>query len=77
MDSKQAQLLQRQTKGRGGGTLICLYIRRLGPFLGFKILNLNFWIFSQKNDFFIFYFFFFWGGGYEYFVDSLWGSLQN
>ena len=27
--------------GRGGGTLIFLYIRRLGLFLGFKILNFN------------------------------------
>ena len=33
--------------GWGGGTLIFSYIRRLGSFLGFKILNFNF---------------FFWGG---------------
>ena len=26
----------------GGGTLIFSYIRRLGSFLGFKILNFNF-----------------------------------
>ena len=27
--------------GLGGGTLIFLYIRRLGSFLGYKILNFN------------------------------------
>ena len=51
-----------------GGTLIFSYIRRLGSFLGFKILNFN-----------IFFFFFGGGGGggsenliflgYEDFVD--------
>ena len=35
-------------------TLIFSYIRRLGLFLGFKILNFNF---------FFFFFFFFLGGG--------------
>ena len=35
--------------GGGGGTLIFAYIRRLGSFLGFKILNFNiFWGFSKK-----------------------------
>ena len=53
--SKQARLLQRQAKGRGWGTLICSYIPRLGPFLGFKILNYNLSI----------YFFFVGGGGSE------------
>ena len=28
-------------EGGGGGTLIFSHIRRLGPFFGFKILNLN------------------------------------
>ena len=47
-----------------GGTLIFSYIRRLGPFLGFKILNFNiFWGF-QKKKFFL---------GYEDFVDIFWG----
>ena len=39
--------------GGGGYSDIFIYIRRLGPFLGFKILNFNFF----------FFFFFFWGGG--------------
>ena len=35
--------------GGGGGTLIFLYIRRLGPFFGLKILNFNiFGGFSEK-----------------------------
>ena len=41
----------------GGGTLIFSYIRslrRLGPFLGFKISNFTSYFF---------FFFFFWGGG--------------
>ena len=54
--------------GGGGGTLIFSRIRRLGPFLGFKILNFNiFWGF-QKNEYF-------WG--YEDFVDIFLGSSQN
>ena len=53
---------------RGGGSLIFSYIRRLGPFFGFKILNFNiFWGF-QKNKYF-------WG--YENLVDIFWGSSQN
>ena len=33
-----------------GGTLIFSYIRRLGQFFGFKILNFNFFIgFSEKK----------------------------
>ena len=61
-----------------GVTLICLYIRRLRPFWGFKILNFNiFGVFRKMNIFFLFLFFFFWGGGggglggggYEDFVD--------
>ena len=39
--------------GGGGYSDIFIYIRRLGPFLGFKILNFNFF----------FFFFFFLGGG--------------
>ena len=57
-----------------GGTLIFLYMRKLGLFFflggggGFKILNFNnFWGF-QKNEFF-------WG--YEDFVDIFLGSSQN
>ena len=35
--------------GGGGGSLICSYIRRLRPFLGFKILNFNiFGVFFKK-----------------------------
>ena len=34
--------------GGGGGTLIFSYIRRLGSFFGFKILNFNiFWVFRK------------------------------
>ena len=52
----------------GGGTLIFSYIRRLGPFLGFKILNFDiFWVFQKNKCFF----------GYENFVDIFLGSLQN
>ena len=52
----------------GGGTLIFSYIRRLGSFFGFKIMNfIIFWGF-QKNEYFL---------GYEYFVDIFWGSSQN
>ena len=36
-----------------GGTLICSYIHRLGPFLGFKILNFNFLGGLQKKWIFI------------------------
>ena len=49
-------------------TLIFSYIRRLGSFFGFKILNFNiFWGF-QKNKYFL---------GYEDFVDTFLGSSQN
>ena len=37
---------------RGGGTLIFTYIRRLGSFLGFKILNFNIFGGVQKNEYF-------------------------
>ena len=44
----------------GGGAEIFIYIRRLGPFWGFKILNFNiFWGFQKYQ--------YFWG--YEDFVD--------
>ena len=46
--------------GGGGGTLIFLYIRRLGLFFGSKNLNFNIFMGFQKNDCV-------WG--YEYFVD--------
>ena len=46
--------------GRGGGAEIFIYIRRLGPFLGFKILNFNIFGGFQKYHYF-------WG--YEDFVD--------
>ena len=49
---------------KGLGTLRFSYIRRLGLFFGFKILNFNiFWGF-QKNEYFL---------GYEDFVDIFWG----
>ena len=53
---------------RGGGTLIFSYIRRLGLFFGFKILNLNFFGGFQKNDYFL---------GYEDFVDICFWSSHN
>ena len=46
--------------GGGGGAEIFIYIRRLGPFLGFKILNFNIFGGFQKYHYF-------WG--YEDFVD--------
>ena len=55
-------------RGGGGGTLIFSYIRRLGPFFGFKILNFNIFWGCQKNKYFL---------GYEDFVDIFWGSSQN
>ena len=41
--------------GGGGGTLIFSHIRRLGSFLGFKILNFNiFWGIQKKlNEYFL------------------------
>ena len=57
-----------QGGGGGGGTLIFSYIRRLGPFLGFKILNFDIFGGFQKNSYF-------WG--YEDFVNIFWGSSQN
>ena len=50
--------------GGGGGTLIFSYIRRVGSFFGFKILNFNIFGGFQKNEYF-------WG--YEDFVDMFWG----
>ena len=52
----------------GGGTLMFSYIRRLRPFLGFKILNFNILGFLQKNEHFLgmkilCIFFFLCGGG--------------
>ena len=59
--------------GARGGTLIYLYIRRLGPFFGgrggFKILNFNIFGLSEIMNIlggmkmFWIFFFFFWGGG--------------
>ena len=46
--------------GGGGGAEIFIYIRRLGPFLGVKILNFNIFGGFQKYHYF-------WG--YEDFVD--------
>ena len=43
------------------GTLIFAYIRRLGSFFGFKILNFN--VFLRVFRKMIFFFFFFFGGG--------------
>ena len=38
--------------GGGGGNLIFSHIRRLGLFLGFKILNFNnYWVFRKMNIF--------------------------
>ena len=49
---------------QGGDTLIVSYIRRLGPFFGFKILNFDIFLVFQKNKYFL---------GYENFVDIVWG----
>ena len=38
--------------GGGGGTQIFSHIRRLGSFLGFKILNFNIFMDFQKNKYF-------------------------
>ena len=54
--------------GGGGGTLIFSYIRRLGPFFLFKILNFDIFLGFQKNKYFF---------GYENFVDIFLGSSQN
>ena len=60
--------------GGGGGvggrgcTLIFSYIRRLGPFLRFKILNFNNLDGFQENEYF-------WG--YEEIVDIFRGSSQS
>ena len=45
---------------RGRGTLMFSYIRRLGPFWGFKILNFNIFGDFQENLYVL---------GYEDFVD--------
>ena len=39
--TKKHVMIRINLPGGGGGTLIVSYIRRLGPFLGFKILNFN------------------------------------
>ena len=49
--------------GGGGGTLIFLYIRRLGPFFGLKIFNFN--IFGGFSEIF---------GGYE---EYFWGACHS
>ena len=38
--------------GGGESTMIFSYIRRLGPFFGFKILNFNIFLCFQNNDYF-------------------------
>ena len=48
--------------------MIFSYIRRLGSFLGFKILNFNIILGFQKNKYFL---------GCEDFVDIFGGSSQN
>ena len=52
----------------GGGTLIFSYIRRLGPFFGFNILNFDIFGGFQKNKYFL---------GYENFVDIFWGVITK
>ena len=39
--------------GGGGGTLIFSYIRKLGSFFGFIILNFNTFLGFQKNEYFL------------------------
>ena len=62
------QIIDRPTTPGGGGTPIFSYIRRLGPFFGFKILNFDIFLSFQKNKYF-------WGD--ENFVDIFLGSSQN
>ena len=50
--------------GGGGGTLIFSYTRRLGSFLGVKILNFNKFLGFQKNKYFF---------GCDDLVDIFWG----
>ena len=50
------------------GTLIFSNIRRLGSFLGFKILNFNIFGGFQRNKYFL---------GFEDFVDIFRGASQN
>ena len=52
----------------GDGVTLCSYIRRLGSFFGFKILNFNILLGLQKNKYFL---------GYDDFVDIFMGSSQN
>ena len=61
-----------------GYSRIYIYIPRLEPFLGFKVLNINIWcVFFQKNEYFFFFFFFFGGGGgYGEIVDILGGHYK-
>ena len=54
--------------GGGGGTLIFSYIRRLGSFFWFKILNFIIFGGFQKNEYFFVY---------GDFVDIFLGSSKN
>ena len=60
--------INQQQQTPSGGTLIFSYIRRLGSFLGFKILNFNIFGGFQKNIYFL---------GYEDFVDIFGGVITN
>ena len=65
---KQIHLISKQGVNKPqGGTLIFSHIRRLGPFLGFKILNFNIFGGFQKINIFL---------GYEDFVDIFWGHQK-
>ena len=63
----ESQSREKDPQGGGGGTLIFSYIRRLGPFFGGQILEFQYFLGFQKNEYFF---------GYENFVDIL-GSSQN
>ena len=54
--------------GGGRGGLKCSFIRRLGSFLGFKILNFNMFRGFQKNEYFL---------EYEDFVDNFFGVITK
>ena len=58
---------ERPDLGRGGGTLIFSYIRRLSSFFWFNFLNFNIFGGFQKNKYFF---------GNEDFVDIL-GVIKN
>ena len=60
----------------GGGYSDIPYIRRLGSFLGFKILNFNIVGGFQKKEYFFFFFFFFFYGGDHHKIELYLGVIS-